>query len=54
MTMPFTVKDQREVGSLKIGDAISFRLLVTDSDVFIDQVKKIAADHVPGELSMPG
>lgn len=46
MTMPFTVKDQKEIGDLKIGDGISFRMTVTDKDLFLDQVKKIAAAEV--------
>lgn len=43
MTMPFSVKDQKEMADLKIDDAISFRMGVTDKDLFLDQVRKIAA-----------
>lgn len=46
MTMPFSVKDQKEIASLKIGDAISFRMTVTDKDLFLDRVKKIPASDV--------
>ncbi len=46
MTMPFSVKDEKEVASLKIGDGISFRMTVTDKDLFLDQVKKIPASEV--------
>jgi protein SCO1/2 len=46
MTMPFSVKDQNEIAGLKIGDAISFRMTVTDKDLFLDQVKKISASDV--------
>ena len=46
MTMPFSVKDQKDIASLKIGDAISFRMTVTDKDLFLDQVKKIPASEV--------
>jgi protein SCO1/2 len=43
MTMPFSVKDQKEIADLKIDDAISFRMGVTDKDLFLDQVRKISA-----------
>jgi protein SCO1/2 len=46
MTMPFSVKDQKDVAALKIGDGISFRMTVTDKDLFLDQVKKIPASEV--------
>jgi protein SCO1/2 len=46
MTMPFTVKNQKEIAGLQIGDAISFRTTVTDNDLLLDQVKKIAASDV--------
>jgi len=46
MTMPFTGKNQKEIADLKIEDAISFRMTVTDKDLFIDQVKRIAASDV--------
>lgn len=46
MTMPFTVKEPKNIAGLKIGDAISFRMTVTDKDLFLDQVKKIE----PGEV----
>lgn len=46
MTMPFSVKDQQDIASLKIGDGISFRMIVTDKDLFLDQVRKIPASDV--------
>jgi protein SCO1 len=46
MTMPFSVKDQKDIAGLKIGDAISFRMTLTDKDLFLDQVKKIPASDV--------
>lgn len=49
MTMPFDVKDVRLLDGLKSGDQISFRLNVTDSDGWIDQIQK-----VNDPLSMPG
>jgi protein SCO1/2 len=46
MTMPLSARDPKEIVDLKIGDAISFRLNVTDEDVWIDNVKKIGASEV--------
>jgi protein SCO1/2 len=46
MTMPFSVKNQKEIADLKIGDGISFRMMVTDNDLFLDQVKKIPTSDV--------
>ena len=49
MTMPFEVRDEKELDHLQIGDAVGFRLNVTQSDSWIDQVKKID----PGEVHLP-
>jgi protein SCO1 len=46
MTMPFSVKDQTDIAEVKIGDGISFRMTVTEKDLFLDEVKKIAASEV--------
>jgi protein SCO1/2 len=46
MTMPFSVKDQKDVAGLKIGDGISFRMTVTEKDLFVDRVGKIPASDV--------
>lgn len=46
MTMPFEVRDEKEITSLKLGDAISFRLNVTQRDSWIDRIRKIAPNHV--------
>src|SRR6267378_4321680 len=43
MTMPFDVKDTKELAGLAEGDSISFRMLVTDTEGWIDQIRKIAA-----------
>lgn len=40
MTMPFHVKDPQLLLSLKPGDEVSFRLLVNESESWIDQVVK--------------
>ena len=47
MTMPFAVRDStKRIAGMRSGDAISFRLTVTDNDSWIDQIKKINADEV--------
>ncbi len=40
MTMPFNVKDPREVAELEPGDEITFRLHATDDEHWIDRVAK--------------
>lgn len=51
MTMPFDVKTMAEVEPLRTGDAITFRLVVTDKNSWIEDVKKISADdlHLPAK-----
>lgn len=39
MTMPFNVKTPAELQPLKLGDEISFRLNVTDTEDWIDEIK---------------
>jgi len=46
MTMPFSIKDRKDIARLKIGDAISFRMTITEEDLFLDQVKGIPASEV--------
>lgn len=41
MTMEFETKNTNELHGLKAGDAISFRMIVTGEDGWIDQVKKL-------------
>lgn len=53
MTMPFTARDSREIAKLRVGDAISFRLTVTDKDASITEVKNISADEVQLPKSTP-
>jgi len=43
MTMPFDVRDTNELAGLAPGDSIAFRMLVTDTDGWIDQIRKMAA-----------
>jgi len=43
MTMPFDVKDTNELAGLTPGQADSFRLLVEDTEAWIDQIRKLEA-----------
>ncbi|MEO6872198.1 MAG: SCO family protein, partial [Chthoniobacterales bacterium] len=49
MTMPFELRNEKEISGLQIGDAVSFRLNVTQNDSWIDQIQKIdpATLHLP-------
>lgn len=49
MTMPFEVRNEKETANLTLGDAISFRLNVTQRDSWIDRIRKIDA----GQLHLP-
>jgi Cu/Ag efflux protein CusF len=40
MTMPFNVRDPAELGGVQPGDKITFRLSVTDTEDWIDEIKK--------------
>ncbi len=53
MTMPFSARDRKETDDLKTGDAISFRLTVTEKDFWIDHVVKIARKDVQLPESRP-
>jgi len=46
MTMPFVPRDPRQIADLKTGDAISFRMAVTQKDFWIENVKKIRREDV--------
>jgi protein SCO1/2 len=43
MTMPFDVRDTNELAGLEAGDPVSFRLTVTDTEGWIDQIRKTGA-----------
>jgi protein SCO1 len=43
MTMEFNMRDTNELGGLRTGDAITFRLTVTDGTHWIDMVRKTGA-----------
>ena len=49
MTMPFEVRDGKELAGLTVGDAIAFRLNVQQRDSWIDRVRKIDS----GKLHLP-
>lgn len=46
MTMSFSVPDPKEIANIKIGEAISFRMTVTDKELLVDQVKTISMQDV--------
>jgi protein SCO1/2 len=43
MTMPFDVKDTNELAGLEPGTPVSFRLTVTDTEGWIDQIQKLGS-----------
>jgi len=47
MTMMLDVKEAKELAGLQAGDTVSFRMLVTDDDGWIDQLKKIDGPRTP-------
>jgi protein SCO1/2 len=47
MTMLFDVRDAGELKGLQAGDSVSFRMLVTDDDGWIDQLKKLESPRTP-------
>lgn len=56
MTMPFAVKDPAETAGLEAGDLVAFRMTVTDTDGWIDQIqvrgKGVAEDPKPAVSSL--
>lgn len=44
MTMPFDVKDAKELAGLKAGDRIAFRMLVTTNDGWIDRIRVVGSE----------
>jgi protein SCO1/2 len=46
MTMPFVARDPKQIADLKTGDAISFRMAVTQKDFWIENVKRIRREDV--------
>ena len=50
MTMPFEVKDTNELAGVNAGDTVTFRMLVTETDGWIDQIKKVEVDPTASPL----
>jgi protein SCO1/2 len=46
MTMPFSTRRPADIAGLRIGDAISFQMAVTDSDLFLERVRKISVNDL--------
>jgi protein SCO1 len=46
MTMPFKVKDDKELDGLKVGEQVRFRLLVTENESWIEQITRTEAPPV--------
>src|SRR6185503_19842650 len=49
MTMPFRARDTNELGGLKAGDEIAFRLSVTEDESWIDRVTR-TGHSTPAEV----
>ena len=63
MTMPFKVKDSRELAGLQAGDEVSFQLHVTGTESWVDQIGKTGTtspvpvknyEPVPAVGTLPG
>jgi protein SCO1/2 len=46
MTMPISVHDPKYIADVRTGDAISFWMVVTDKDLFLERVKKVDEKEV--------
>lgn len=53
MTMPLDVKDAKELAGLKPGDAVTFRMIVTQDDGWIDQVQKVGGAPATNAVAPP-
>src|ERR1022692_2073756 len=47
MTMPFKVKGAKELAGLQTGDEVSFRLHVTETESWVDQIAKTGTTSPP-------
>ena len=54
MTMPFEARPTNELSGLAAGDTVSFRMSVTDTDGWIDQIKKLESAQVTNTLPTTG
>jgi len=46
MTMPFEVRDTNELAGLNPGDQVTFRMLVTEKDGWIDRLRKLGSTNI--------
>lgn len=53
MTMPFPVKAPAELAGLQSGDAVSFRLLVTETESWVDQFHRTGFVALPEKKTEP-
>jgi protein SCO1 len=53
MTMPFNVKKPSELKGIQPGDTLAFRLSVTETDDWIDQIKKVGSRATPASPALP-
>lgn len=53
MTMPFDVKDPSELEGLSPNDQVSFRMIITDEDGWIDQVTRLGGTHPVENSQIP-
>lgn len=53
MTMQLEVRNTNELAGLQSGDQIAFRLLVTDTDAWIDHVQKTGVSVEPSPVPAP-
>lgn len=53
MTMPFDVKDTNQLADLQPGDAVTFRLVATQNEDWIDQIHKTGAKTNVVSLGSP-
>ena len=53
MTMPFQIKNPKEMTGLSPGDNVSFQMVVTKTDGWIEGVKKLAAPDAPPPTAPP-
>jgi len=56
MTMPFALKDRKEWTGMSVGDAVEFKLTLTDSDSWIEKVNRIDPSkvHLPKSMIAKG
>jgi protein SCO1 len=51
MTMPFDVKSTNELSGLQAGDNVLFRLNVTGTDSWVDQIRKLNTNAAPNSTT---